>query len=346
MRIRGRGLCDILWLILCMRFSSATPDPCKTLKVRQDASHEEIRRAYRSLCLRYHPDKNRDLSPTQRKRCEETFKDIQKAYSLIGNAESRRNYDLLSRYGQPFGNMKSGHTTYASYNHFPAFFRESHGFYRTPSFRASVSPDLFDLSSFRCIYKQEIPVSLEDLFSGKTGFELSLSGSLWQRISGCFRGGLGFGLIYQSILFVLPMIRFSKILSLVMGVCLFYSYLPSPSKKVFCADLKAGYKGGTRLTFTESSYDAVFVLKELDHPKFVRRGNDLYTTVYLTSQQAKRGATVQTKHLDGTSLVLRVPTGTKTGNLIRLEAQGWPNRRNNGRGDLFVQVRIKPRSRR
>jgi DnaJ-class molecular chaperone len=145
-------------------------------------------------------------------------------------------------------------------------------------------------------------------------------------------------------LFVLPMLRFSKLFSLVAGACLFFSYMPTgPTQSSFSANLKAGYKGGTRLTFSEDTFDVVFILTEIQHSRLVRQGNDLYTTMYITSRQAKKGARLPFQHLDGTSIVLEIPPCTKTGHMIRLKDKGWPGRRNRKCGDLIIQIRIKPR---
>ena len=357
----------VLFLVFLVRSVHSNVDPYKVLQIPRNASHEDIRKSYRSLCLRYHPDKNVGRSPKERIKCEETFKEIQKAYSLIGNAESRRNYDLLSRYATPYGSRSGGHrgfghyptrsSSFYNYNNqqhfrhmeemFQDFFRQSEGFnFGAPSFRANSPPDFFNLDRFKSIYVQKVPVSMEDLFTGKSGYEMSFKGSLWQRLTGAFRGGLGLVLLYQSLLFTLPMLRFSKLASLALGLYLFQSHIPKPTKSSFYVDLKPGYKEGTKFTFTEQGFDVVFVLKEKQHPKFVRNGNDLYTTVYVTPRQARRGAKVRTSHLDGSCLIVEIPSGCKAGTLIRFDQEGWPDRRRNSRGDLFVQIRVKARKNR
>lgn len=202
---------------------------------------------------------------------------------------------------------------------------------------------MFNLSQFKSIYVQKINVSLENLYQGKAGFDLSLKASLWQRVSATFRGGAGLVLLYQSLLFSLPMIRVSKLAALVMGICVFHAHLPEPDQVEFVADLKPGYKDGTRLTFTEGDCDVVFVLKELRHQRYERRGNDLYTRVRVTWRQAKKGAVVETTHLDGSTLEIVVPAKSKQGALIRIEGKGWKSPRLAFRGDLYAEIRFKSR---
>lgn len=338
--------------------SSATLDPYATLRVPRKASQEEIRQSYRALCLRYHPDKNVGRSERERKECEDIFKDVQKAYSLIGDTESRRNHDLMERFSRPYGSPKynygpsppsfSGASQPGRFSSldelFSEVFRQRYTF-GTPSSFSNRSPaDIFNLSRFKSIYVQKVEIPLEELFTGKAGCELSLKNTFWQRLTAAFRGGVGLVLLYQSFLFTLPMMRLSKLASLFIGTVLFQKNLPQPTKSNFLVHLKAGYKEGTKIIFTEEGYDAVFVLQEANHPRFVRQGDDLYTTIYVTQRQARRGAVLRTNHLDGSTLHVRVPSGSKSGHLIRLAQQGWPNRRTNSRGDLLVQIRIKSRA--
>jgi curved DNA-binding protein len=70
----------------------------KVLGLRPDASTEEIKKIYRELAVKYHPDRNGGDRES-----EERLKQINQAYHVLGNEESRRRYDLLSR--GPFENM-------------------------------------------------------------------------------------------------------------------------------------------------------------------------------------------------------------------------------------------------
>jgi curved DNA-binding protein CbpA len=74
-------------------------DYYQILGVRRDASEEDIRKAFRHLALRYHPDHN----PGNPKEAEEKFKEINEAYEVLGDGQKRRHYDQLinwSGYGR------------------------------------------------------------------------------------------------------------------------------------------------------------------------------------------------------------------------------------------------------
>ncbi|MDP9370861.1 MAG: DnaJ domain-containing protein, partial [Chloroflexota bacterium] len=68
-------------------------DHYATLRVRPDASREEIERSYRRLARAHHPDLLRDASPEARRRAEETLKRINGAYAVLGDPQRRRFYD-------------------------------------------------------------------------------------------------------------------------------------------------------------------------------------------------------------------------------------------------------------
>ena len=73
----------------------AVRDYYRILGVEREASDKEIKKAYRKLAMEYHPDRNKD-KPS----CEELLKDLNEAYRILGNQDTRRQYDLSCR--QPF----------------------------------------------------------------------------------------------------------------------------------------------------------------------------------------------------------------------------------------------------
>jgi curved DNA-binding protein len=76
-------------------------DYYQVLGISKEVSHEEIKKAFRRLALRYHPDRN----PRSQKQAEEKFKEINEAYQVLGDEHERRQYDYLiasTQYRQKF----------------------------------------------------------------------------------------------------------------------------------------------------------------------------------------------------------------------------------------------------
>ena len=123
----------LIWLALASASASAssgssttststrTLNPYKTLGLEKSADQATIRRRYKKLCLKYHPDKNVDRPESEQKRCEEAFKKVQGAYDLVGDEESRRRYDRASAFGGTFAASSAAagagsSSPYGSYN--------------------------------------------------------------------------------------------------------------------------------------------------------------------------------------------------------------------------------------
>ena len=73
-------------------------DYYQVMELRREATNEEIKAAYRRLAMEYHPDRNRD-DPS----CDDRIKEINEAYSILGDEDKRRRYDYLAARGFPEG---------------------------------------------------------------------------------------------------------------------------------------------------------------------------------------------------------------------------------------------------
>ena len=119
---RSSIVCFLLLLLLRLAQSSIH-DPYRVLGVPRNANQADIRRAYRTLCLKYHPDKNLNRPAFERKTCEETFKEIQKAYELVGDEASRKQHDFQSRYSGQY-TSSNVHTRTTQYTNADDFFSD------------------------------------------------------------------------------------------------------------------------------------------------------------------------------------------------------------------------------
>ena len=77
------------------------------------------------------------------------------------------------------------------------------------------------------------------------------------------------------------------------------------------------------------------------HPVFLRKGDDLYTKKEITFSQAVLGEEVETGILEGSSMLLQVPAGAESGEILRVKGKGIPHFSSLGRGDMYVELNIK-----
>ena len=96
----------------------------------------------------------------------------------------------------------------------------------------------------------------------------------------------------------------------------------------------AGKKGGK----AGNLYTRILIK---EHPVFERRGDDLYLELMINYSDAVLGSEVEIETLDKTKLSLEVPMGTESGKILRISGKGIPHFGGYGRGNLFVELRIR-----
>jgi DnaJ homolog subfamily B member 4 len=119
---------------------------------------------------------------------------------------------------------------------------------------------------------------------------------------------------------------------------------PRPSTLQFTADIKPGYKGGTKIIFRDEAFDMVFLLEEETHDRFTRVGDDLHTHVAILASQAKEGCTIEIESLDPSEepcqVKIRPNQIDASSSVVIVKGKGWPMRKTGKRGDLVVNFRI------
>ena len=287
-------------------------DYYKLLGVDRNASDEEIKRAYRKLALKYHPDHN----PND-KTAEEKFKELNEAYQVLGDAQKKARYDQLgesySRYqqrggtpgnfnwedwfsGSAAGGGGNVRVEYGDINdilggEFSEFFTrifggmpdQSRGVRNTG--RAAPQP--------RPSYEHKVEISLYEAFAGTTRL-MELDG---RRLEVKIPKGARTG----------TKVRVPQVVS----------------------------PGGPG----EKS-DLYLVIQVASDPRFERKGDDLYMEAPIDLYTAVLGGDTQVDTLSG-KVVLTIPAGTQNGQTFRLAGRGMPNlKQPDHHGDLFVRVKV------
>ena len=284
-------------------------DYYKILGVSKQADEKEIKRAYRKLAQKYHPDKN-----PGNKSAEEQFKAINEAYEVLGNANNRAKYDQLGqnyhRYQQMGGN--------------PADFDFSQWFSGGGQ-------------------SQRVNVDFGDLFGGSSGmsdfFNSIFGGGMRQQRSGSMNDYFGRQVVNADVEQTVEI----NLEEAYQGATRSFSQ----NGDQFTAKIPAGAKTGSKIRLRgkgsqgpQGQGDLYLVVKVLPHPTFKRVGNNLQVTVKVDVLTAVLGGKVEVPTLTG-PVHLTIPPGTQGGQIHRLKGKGMPQlHKNELKGDLLAQINI------
>jgi len=295
-------------------------DYYKILGIERKATKEEIKRSYRQLALKYHPDHN----PGD-KQAEEKFKEINEAYQVLSDSEKRARYDQL---GDSYSQWQRKGRSPGSFN-----WEE----WSTPSqspggIRVEVGDleDILGMSGlggfsefFRRIFGDFGPQPAPGQTYPRSG-RTPQSGP--PRSRPAFEQPVTIGL-YESYQGTTRRIE-------VDGRKLEIK-IPSGAKtntKIRVADVisdPSGHKG-----------DLYLVVKVADDPRFERKGNDLHTDISIDLYAAVLGGEVTIQTLSG-NILLSIPSGTQSDQTFRLTGRGMPHVKNPEKfGDLYVKVSV------
>jgi molecular chaperone DnaJ len=337
-------------------------DYYQVLGVSRDATEEELKKAYRKLALKYHPDKN----PDDRRAAEERFREIAEAYQVLCDPERRRLYDRFGHAAFEQGGGAPGFDFGAGFEDILGdLFGDFFGTSRTRGGRGRTRRGR-DL-------RYELEVSFEE---AAVGCEKTIA---VPRLSACETCG-GRGTRPGTEPRTCPQcrgagqVRFQQGFFSIAKTCGHCngrgSVIANPcvacggagaTERTHQLSLKIppGVDNGSRLKLRGEGEagssagtpgDLFVVIHVREHPLFVREGNDIVCEVPIAFTQAALGADVEVPTLEGPNKV-RVPAGTQSGQLFQLKGRGMPDINGYGRGDQIVRIivetprRLSPRQR-
>ncbi len=325
-------------------------DLYKVLGVDRNASEAEIKKAYRQLARQYHPDVNKDPG------AEAKFKEIQKAYGILSDAQKKANYDQFGvTDDQPGASGFGGFSAESMEDIFDTFFGGSG---RRPGGAQRQGPrqgeDL----------RYDLELNLEDVAKGVAKeldiFHLehcgtcsgsgSKAGSSKVTCSQC-KGSGQIRTVQRTMLG-----NFSQVTTchscggsgqVIKDPCpsCFGKGLEKKKKRIR-VDVPAGVETGNKLRVSrEGNYgenggpagDLYVFISVKEHDYFERHDHDIYLEIEVPFTQLILGTDVEIPTVDGHAM-LKIPEGTQPSTILRLKGKGIPNLRGFGRGDQHVKV--------
>jgi molecular chaperone DnaJ len=343
----------------------------KILGVKQSATLDEIKKAYRKLARKWHPD----LNPGN-KEAEQKFKDISNAYDCLGDEKKRKLYDEFGEEG-----LRAGFDAEKSreYQQWQSAYQQQRtagaggrGFGRYESYE-DVFGDLFGFEQGREGMRatrghdgRDVEYEMTiDLVPALKGFETELS---MQKVKSCAKCQ-GSGQDPSVKLTTCPTCKGSGRLNVAEGPMRFTRACPqckghgqigrpcpecsgsgqSMGMETMRVTIPAGVKEGSKVRVAGKGEpgsnsgrpgDLYLIMHVKPHPLLRREADDLYMEVPVTIHEAMAGASITVPTIDG-QVRLKVSAGSQSGQILKLKGKGALNLKTKKRGDLMVKLIVK-----
>jgi curved DNA-binding protein len=295
----------------------ASKDYYKILGVSRSATEEEIKKAYRGLAMKYHPDRNKGD-----KAAEAKFKEISEAYAVLCNKEKRKQYDTFGAEG--FERRFSQEDIFRGFD-FGSIFREF-------GFGGGSGDNVFS-----------------HIFGGGMGSAHQRPGRAGARPFDSSFGGFhsrAQGIKGQDLVYELSL----TLDEIVEDTSRIVSYEADGRKESVSVKIPAGIANGQKLRLPGKGYpgayggspgDLFIQVRVLDHPLFRRENADLHLKKEIKFSEAALGTEIEVNTIDKKLLKLKIPPGSRDGTKFRLKGHGLPRMKEPGRGDTLVELAIE-----
>lgn len=341
----------------------AKRDYYEVLGVSKNAGKDEIKKAYRQMALKYHPDKNPGDHTA-----EEKFKEAAEAYEVISDDNKRARYDQFGHAGMnggsggfggggmtmddifsQFGDIFGGH--FGSFGGFGGF-----GGSRGGSRRVNKGSDL----------RVKVKLTLKEVANG---VEKKIKVNKYVNCKVCSGTGAANGSAHSTCSTCRGSGYVNRVTNTLLGQMQTTSPCPTCNgegkmitdkctscsgegvvrdSEVITLNIPAGVAEGMQMSVSGKGNaarrggvngDLLVLIEEEKHPELIRDGNDLIYSLYLSFPDATIGAPIEIPTVDG-KVKIKIEPGTQPGKVLRLRGKGLPDVNGYGRGDLLVSINV------
>jgi len=313
------------------------------LGVSKNASDSEIKKAYRKLAIKYHPDKNPD-DP----KAEEKFKQAAEAYEVLGNKEKRAKYDQFGHSAFQGGGFGSGGMNMEDiFSQFGDIFGGAFGGFGGSSARRSKGTNL----------RIKVSLTINEIAEGvnkkiKVKRKIQAPGLEYSTCRTCG----GSGQVTQVTNTILGRMQSTTTCNNCSGTGKIVTNRPSGTdsngqitvEETVDVKIPAGVEDGMQLRvsgkgnepFTDGiPGDLLILISEIEDNDFKREGNNLHLDLYISISDAVLGVSKEINTVNG-KVRIKLDAGIQSGKILRLRGKGLKSVNGYGSGDLLVHVNV------
>jgi len=333
-------------------------DYYEVLEIERNATENEIKKAYRKMAIKHHPDKNPDD-----KSAEDKFKEAAEAYEVLSNQDKKARYDRYGHAGMGgaasgggFGGSMSMDDIFSQFGDvFGGAFGGGFGGQRQRR-RVNKGANL----------RVKVRLNLKDIANGA---EKKIKVNKYVSCKPCNGSGADSGSSYSTCSTCNGSGHITQITNTFLGQMQTSSTCPScggegrmitkkcthcqgngvvRDEEIISLNIPAGVAEGMQLSVSGKGNagarggipgDLIVLIEEEKHPELERDGDNLIHNLFISFPQAALGDQVEVPTIDGKAR-MKIQAGTQSGKVFRLKGKGLPNVNSYGTGDLLVNVNV------
>lgn len=334
-------------------------DYYEILEVSRTAGETEIKKAYRKMALKYHPDKNPGDSEA-----EEKFKEAAEAYEILRDPDKRQRYDRFGHEGVR-GNAGAGGFGMSMddiFSNFGDIFGSAFGGFGGGFGSSSRRRHVNRGSNLRV----KVKLTLDEVANG---VKKKIKVNKYIKCDACSGSGAKGGSSYSTCSTCHGTGQVTRVTNTFLGQMQTTSTCPTcggegqtitskctkcggdgivRGEEVISIDIPAGVSEGMQLSVSGKGNagarggingDLIVLVEEIEHDDLVRDGDNLIYNQFISYTDAALGCSISVPTLDGAAKI-KIEPGTQSGKVLRLKNKGVPHLQHYGRGDLLVNISV------